>query len=146
MEADFAFAGQSIVQTLQGLAAYRPMPRAITVDNKTKFISRVLNEWGHVACAGQHRGGHRRLPVKRRSARVQHCVGLLHMPQDRPASHDVLPARVREIDVACGAIQKRDSQLALRRGERARHGRRRDAEILGDRGEAAPMASDGSSC
>ncbi len=45
LEADFAFAGQSVAQTLEGLAAHRPMPQAITVDNGTEFTSKALDEW-----------------------------------------------------------------------------------------------------
>jgi len=45
LEADFAFTGQSVVQALEGVAARRPMPRAITVDNGTEFTSKALDEW-----------------------------------------------------------------------------------------------------
>ena len=45
LEVDFAFTGQSVVQALAGLAAHRPMPQAITVDNGTEFTSKALDEW-----------------------------------------------------------------------------------------------------
>ena len=47
MEANVALTGQSVVNALEALSAFRPLPRAITVDHGTEFTSKALDEWAY---------------------------------------------------------------------------------------------------
>ena len=45
LQADFALAGQSVVDALEDVATTHELPYAITVDHGTEFTSKALDEW-----------------------------------------------------------------------------------------------------
>jgi len=47
IEVDVSLGGDRVVQTLERLAAHRPLPRSIVVDNGPEFHSRALDAWAH---------------------------------------------------------------------------------------------------
>ncbi len=47
VEADFSLTGEKVVACLEGLKKSRGLPKSITVDNGSEFISKALDAWAY---------------------------------------------------------------------------------------------------